>query len=301
MLEVIKSSNKFADLVDENQNLEIIAEHFEFLEGPIWSCKEQSLIFNDIPASKTYRWDPSGKKLSVTRENTNKANGNTLDHQHRIVVCEHATSRIARTDINGNHYEVLASHYEGKELNSPNDVVVKSDESIYFTDPKFGRNPSKVGIEREQELSFQGVFMFAPRTQKLTLLMDDFENPNGLCFSKDEKQLYVNDSPRRHIRIFDVIDDGTLENGRLWAETRDEGVGLPDGLKIDSEENVYCCAQGGLHIFNKSGEYIGIVRIPEQAANFTWGDEDLRSIYIAATSSIYKIRTRVPGLKLFDY
>lgn len=295
MLDLIVFDDRMLEIVSKEDGLVTVAQGFEFTEGPIWSKPEQALIFNDIPASISYRWDRENG-LSTLRTETNKANGNALDREGRIVVCEHITSRLARTDIEGGNYEVLVSHYDGKELNSPNDVVVKSDGTIYFTDPRFGRNPSWVGLEREQELSFQGVFKFDPESKELTMLDDDFENPNGLCFSLDEKRLFVNDSPRKHIKVFDLTEDGQLENGYVWAETKDEGLGLPDGLKLDSQGNVYCCAQGGLHIFDPAGKYLGIVKIEEQAANFTWGDEDLKSIYITATSKLYRVRTNIAGI-----
>lgn len=296
MIELIKFDNSIEEVINPSQELIKAAEGFEFIEGPIWNSKCEHLTFNDIVASKTYRWSEK-EGLRTIRENTNKANGNAYDNEGRIIVCEHAKSRLARTKIDGGDYEVLVSHYQGKELNSPNDVVVKSDGSIYFTDPRFGRNPSRVGVPREQELPFQGVFRYEPESGELTLLADDFGNPNGLCFSLDEKQLFVNDSPKSHIRVFDVKEDGTLENSRIWAVTEGEGSGVPDGLKIDSRGNIYCCAQGGLHIFNENGKYLGIIRIPEQAANFAWGDKDLCSIYITASSKLYKIKVNVPGIR----
>ena len=174
---------------------------------------------------------------------------------------------------------------------------MKSNGDIYFTDPRFGRNPSRVGVPRKQELLFQGVFCFNPNLKELKILADDFVNPNGLCFSLDERLLYVNDSGKNHIRVFDVKEDGSIDNSRIWAHTIGDGPGVPDGMKIDSEGNLYCCAQGGLHFFDKNANYLGVLKMPEQTANFTWGDEDLCSIYLTATTTVYRIKTNIPGIK----
>lgn len=282
---------KFFDIVDTEQELVTVWNDFTFIEGPIWNKKTQALTFNDIPESLTYRYsEKSG--VQRLRENTHKANGNAYDTEGNIIVCEHVRSCISRTDDNGEGLEVLVSHYDGKELNSPNDVVVRSDGTIFFTDPRFGRNPSRVGLEREQELDFQGLYSFQPKTKELKLLKDDFENPNGLCFSLDERYLYVNDSPRKHIRKFKVEEDGTLDSGAVWAETVGDGEGLPDGMKIDSEENIFCCAQGGIHIFDRNAEYLGIIYIPEQAGNCTFGGKDMDTLYIAASTTLYSFRIK---------
>ena len=192
----------------------------------------------------------------------------------------------------------IAAHYHGKELNSPNDIVVKSDGAIYFTDPPFGRE-SKVGIPRRRELDFCGVFRFDPRDESLRLLTRELDRPNGLCFSLDERLLYVNDSPNYKIWVFDVADDGGISNRRLFAETRGDGPGVPDGLKIDSEGNLYCCAQGGLHVFTAEGDMLGRLLTPMQVTNFTWGDADLKSVYLTGITTLYRARTNIAGLPLF--
>ena len=192
---------RFFDVVDVKQDLVTVCSGFTFIEGPIWNDVTGCLTFNDIPESRTYRLE-QGKTVRLLREDTHKANGNAYDMDDNIIVCEHVRSCISRTNDQGENLEVLVSHYGDKELNSPNDVVVRSDGVIFFTDPRFGRNPSRVGLERPQELDFQGVFSFDPGTGELKLLADDFENPNGLCFSPDEAFLYVNDSPKKRIRRF---------------------------------------------------------------------------------------------------
>lgn len=269
-----------------------IVSGFEFLEGPVWHPDEKHLTFSDIVGDTMYRWS-AVDGISVFRKPSHMANGNSYDRQGRLLTCEHATSRVTRTQPDGK-LEVLATHFQGKELNSPNDIVVKRDGSIYFTDPTSGRSEI-YGVLREQELPFQGVYRLQPEDKKLTLLVDDFSKPNGLCFSLNESRLFINDSDRNHIRVFDVQPDGALSNGQLWAETLGEGVGVPDGMKIDRAENLYCCGPGGIHVFDKHAKSLGVIRMPEQTANFTWGDNDLCSLYITASSTLYRLRVNVPG------
>jgi gluconolactonase len=181
-----------------------------------------------------------------------------------------------------------------KELNSPNDVVVKSDGAIYFSDPTYGR-AEYYGNPRPLQLDFRGVWRVDPLSHELALLADDFAQPNGLCFSLDERRLFVNDTERRHIRLFDVAGDGTLRNGRVWAETTGAGRGAPDGMKIDSAGNVYCCGPGGIHVFGPDARCLCVIRMPERTANFCFGDEDLRSLYVTASTSVYRLRVATPG------
>lgn len=281
----------FFELIDINQNLNIECGGFTFIEGPIWNKASQCLTFNDIPESKTYRYSKE-KGVQLFREDTHKANGNAYDTNGNIIICEHVRSCISRTDDQGKGLEVLVSHYQGKELNSPNDVVVKSDGTIYFTDPRFGRNASRVGLGRPQDLDFQGVFSYHPKRKELKLLAADFENPNGLCFDREEKYLLVNDSPRKHIRKFKVEEDGSLSGGQVFAETVGDGTGLPDGMKVDRQNHVFCCAQGGIHIFDKEGTYLGIIKIPEQAGNCVFGGENMDTLFVAASTTMYSFKIK---------
>jgi gluconolactonase len=175
--------------------------------------------------------------------------------------------------------------------------VVKTDGSIYFTDPTFGRN-EYYGIPRDSELSFRGVYRI-DSTGKLSLLVDDFAQPNGLCFSLDERLLFVNDTERMHIRVFPLLPNGLLGDGSVWGVTEGDGEGAPDGMKIDSEGNLYCCGQGGIHVFDPEAVCLGVIRTPEVSANFTWGDEDLRSFFICASTGLYRIRVKIPGVPSF--
>jgi len=290
--------SRFNQLVDPQSELQQIASGFDFTEGPIGNPTEKSLIFSDILGNSIFQWtEKSG--LKKLRRNSYMANGNAYDLQGRVLTCEHATSRVTRTDFaNGGELEVLATHYQGKQLNSPNDIICKWDGMIYFTDPAAGRTVG-FGVPRPQELNFQGVYRLNPSELSLTLLADDFSKPNGLCFSADEKQLFINDSAHNHIRVFDVKSNGTLENGRLWASLKSAGAGVVDGMKIDAAENIYCCGPGGIHVFDANAEYLGIILMPEQSANLAWGDDDLRSLYITATTSVYRLRPLKPGFAPF--
>ena len=287
--------NGLKDIFDLNAELETVASGFKFLEGPAWHPFEKHLRFSDILGNSTLQWSEADG-LSLYRSNSHMANGNTYDREGRLLSCHHASSRVTRMD--GETMTVLASHYQGMELNSPNDIVVKSDGAVYFTDPPYGREP-KVGIPRQCQLDFNGVYRWDPGDDSLTLLTQALNRPNGLCFSADESLLYVADSPEYKIFVFDVRADGTIANKRLFAETQGDGPGVPDGLKIDSAGNVYCCAQGGLHVFSADGDLLGRLRTPMQAPNFTWGDDDLCSLYITGVSALYRVRVGIPGIPLF--
>lgn len=267
---------------------------FLFTEGPVWHPTGKFLLFSDMPGDHMRRWSaPDG--VTTFRKPCNKSNGLTYDRQGRLLTCEHATSQVTRTEPDG-RIVPLATHYRGKQLNSPNDIVVKSDGGIYFTDPPYGR-AEFYGVKRDQELDFQGVYRVGPDPQSPELLVDDFDRPNGLCFSLDERYLFINDTARKHIRIFEVAANGTLRNGRLWAETKGDKPGAPDGMKIDSAGTLYCCGPGGIHVFDPDASLLEIIEVPEHTANFAWGDDDLRSLFITASTSLYRTRVRVPGLR----
>jgi gluconolactonase len=242
------------------------------------------------------RWTAAGG-VKTFRKPSNKANGNTYDRAGRMLSCEHATSRVTRTEPDGT-ITVLATHCRDKELNSPNDIVVKSDGRIYFTDPTYGRMPH-YGVERAVQLDFRGVYRVEEDGSGLTLLAGDFGQPNGLCFSRDEKRLFVNDTERGHIRAFDVGADGLLAGGAVWAEVTGSGNGAPDGMKLDRDGNLYCCGPGGLHVLSPNARSLGVIQTPEVVANFTWGDDDFRSIFLTASTSLYRVRTKTPGVALF--
>ena len=286
----------FRKVVGDETAVERLATGFDFTEGPIWHPRERHLTFSDIPGDHMRRWTAAGG-VKTFRKPSNMANGNTYDRAGRMLSCEHATSQVTRTELDGT-INVLATHYRGKQLNSPNDIVVKSDGRIYFTDPTYGRM-AYYGIERTPELDFRGVYRVEEDGSGLTLLVDDFAQPNGLCFSRDEKRLFINDTERGHIRAFDVGVDGLLSNGTVWAEVKGTGNGAPDGMKIDRDGNLYCCGPGGLHVFSPDARSLGVIRVPEVVANFAWGDDDLLSIFLTASTSLYRVRTKTPGIALF--
>ena len=283
---------RFESIVGRSVEFERLATGCIFTEGPLWHRRDKYLLFSDMPGDHLRRWSAKDG-VSTFRKPCNKSNGLAWDLQGRLLACEHASSKLTRTESDGS-LTVLASHHQGKELNSPNDVVVKSDGAIYFSDPTYGRKPH-FGLPRDPELSFRGVYRVSPDGKSLGLLADDFEQPNGLCFSLDEKVLFVNDTDKQHIRAFDVQADGTIANSRVWARTTGEGAGAPDGMKVDSAGNVYCCGPGGIHVFAPDAACLGVIRVPEYTANFCWGDDDLKSLFIAASTSIYRVRVAVPG------
>ena len=283
---------RFENVVGLSVNFERLATDCIFTEGPLWHAREKYLLFSDMPGDHLRRWSERDG-VTTFRKPCNKSNGLAWDLQGRLLTCEHASSRLTRTETDGK-ITVLASHYEGKELNSPNDLAVKSDGTIYFSDPSYGRK-EHFGLPRDPELSFRGVYRLTPDGKTLTLLADDFGQPNGVCFALDEKTLFVNDTDKQHIRAFDVNADGTLANNRVWAKTVGEGAGAPDGMKIDSSGNVYSCGPGGIHVFAPDATCLGVIKVPEYTANFCWGDDDLKSLFITASTSVFRIRVAVPG------
>ena len=285
--------SEFTSLVDPDAPVRQIGTGFTFTEGPLWHPTEHYLLFSDMPGDVRRRWDEAGGVREVMRP-SNKCNGMTYDAALNLVICEHATSSLVRLAPDGRR-EVLASHFEGKELNSPNDVCVRSDGTIYFSDPWFGRMPH-YGVERPRELGWQGVFRVSP-DGKLHLVVDrrQFDQPNGLCFSPDESRLYVNDTTRALIRVYDVAPDGSLSHGRLFAQgiQSSREAGLPDGMKCDSKGNVWVTAPGGIRVYSPRGAQLGTVRIPEMPANLHWGGEDWRTLFVCATTSVYAVETKV--------
>lgn len=267
--------------------VEKVDDGFQFIEGPVWVSKGY-LLFSDIPANAIMLWKP-GAKAQVWRKPSGHSNGNTLDYQGRLISCDH--DRIVTRTEKGGKIVTIADKYMGFRLNSPNDVAVKSDGGIYFTDPPYGIKPE------EEELGFAGVYRL-DKQGKLTLLVKDFVRPNGIAFSPDEKRLYVNDSQEMHIRVFDVKADGTLENGRLFAELKDPTKqGVPDGMKVDVKGNVYCTGAGGVWVFTSSGKRIGRIETPEVPANCGFGDKDFKTLYLTAQKGLYRVRVKIAGIR----
>jgi Gluconolactonase len=284
---------RFTSIVGAHVEFERIATGCLFTEGPLWHPTGEYLLWSDMPGDHLRRWSKADG-VTTFRQPCNKSNGLTWDRQGRLLACEHASSQVTRTEPDG-RITPLATHYDGKQLNSPNDIVCAQDGGVYFSDPPYGR-AEFYGVKREQELAFQGVYRAGADPRKAMLLVDDFDRPNGLCFSLDGRRLFVNDTARLHIRVFEVKGNGTLSGGQVWAETKGEGKGAPDGMKLDSAGNVYCCGPGGIHVFSPEAVDLGVIQVPEYTANFAWGARDLRTLFITASTSVYTIRTVVPGL-----
>lgn len=273
--------------------LEKLAGGFIFSEGAVWVEGENALYFSDIPASITRRWSEQ-KGVEILRSPNDKSNGMFLDHDGKLLICQHGKRRVVKWS-GGDEVEVIVDSFEGKKFNSPNDIVVRDDGCIYFTDPPYGLT-AKFGELGEQELPYQGVFRTDPQRKQVFLLNDGFCRPNGLTFSPDQSLLYVNDSQEKLIRVFDVSEEGDLFNERLFAEVKGDTPGSPDGMKVDTRGNVYVTGPGGLWIFQPEGRKKGFIPVPETVGNFAFGDADRKSIYITASTSLYRIRVEIPGI-----
>ena len=285
-------SEAFYKLFPRDIKIKRVATGFNFTEGPVWFAEEKYLLFSDIPANKILKLTFYGQ-VTVFRWSSGNSNGLTRDKQGRLIACEHSNRRVTRTEIDGS-ITVLADRFQGKKLNSPNDVVVKSDGAIYFTDPPYGIKPD------QQEQTIQGVYRLFPETKELILVADDFDGPNGLAFSPDESKLYIDDSASscRHVRVFDVEADGSLSNGQIFHSMNIIKPGTPDGMKVDAYGHIYCTGPGGVWVFDPEGNHLGTIVTPEIPANCAWGDDDLKSLYITAYTSIYKLRVNIPGIKV---
>ena len=290
------STAALESIIDKDAQVEKLIGGFQFLEGPVWH-PSGFLYFNDIIGDTTYKWTPTGGgsglagKLEIVRHPSGRANGNTLDLQGRLISAEHER-RVTRIENDGS-VTTLAERYDGKRLNTPNDLVVKSDGSLYFSDPSFALRPPLGARMEKEELGFRGIYRLSP-TGTLSLLVRDFESPNGLAFSPDEGLLYINDPARSYIKVFDVRKDGSLANGRVFAvlpraaDPRNEGQ--PDGLKIDAKGNVYCAGPGGIWVYAPDGRHLGRIATPEIVINFAFGNGDFKTLYIASRSTLYRVR-----------
>jgi sugar lactone lactonase YvrE len=288
------------DLVAPDAPIERVAGGLWFTEGPVWRRGE--LLFSDIPNQRIARWRrlPEGPELTTFA--TGMSNGLTLDRQGRVLAAEHDGRRVTRVGDDGTR-TVLAEHFQGKRLNSPNDIVTRSDGSIYFTDPPYAVVASRPGTPRPdgwwtqaipgKEQTCHGVYRIAS-DGALDLVVEDFALPNGLAFSPDESVLYIDDSARKHIRAFDVRPDGTLTGSRVLLDMASDDPGVPDGLKVDVHGNVFCTGPGGVWVCRSDGTLLGRIVLPELPANLAWG-EDGSVLYLTARTSVYRLQTRTRG------
>ena len=278
--------DRFRDLVPDPAKLEKLGSGMKFVEGPVWSDENGGfLIFSDIPASELKMWTKADG-VTTFRKDSNNTNGNTRDLEGRLISCEHTTRRVTRGESSGSSVTLVDS-YDGKKLNSPNDAVVKSDGTIWFTDPTYGLG------KNSKEQSANHVFAFNPQTKQIKPVVSDFVQPNGLAFSPDEKKLYIADSGKpRHIRVFDVKADNTLSAGTVFC-TIDKGV--PDGIRCDEKGNVWSSAGDGVQVFAPDGKLIGRIAVPESPANLCFGGPSGKTLFITARTSLYAVGTNVGG------
>ena len=281
-------------IVSPDQEVEELGTGYggeQVAEGPFWWKEGGYLLFSDIGNNRRMKWSRA-EGVTVFLEPSNNANGLTRDPSGRLIACEHGTRRVTRFEPDGS-ITVVANSYKGTRLNRPNDVVVKSDGSIYFTDP--GAPAPDV------DLDFAGVYRVSPDLGTLTLLVRDFVVPDGLAFSPDESVLYINDIRRGHIRAFDVQPNGTiaLASDRVFCDLRGEQPGIPDGMKVDVEGNVYCTGSGGIWIMNSSGKHLGtIVHGPPTTTNLAWGGEDWRTLYYTTRNTLGCIQLKISGIQV---
>lgn len=288
---------RFRSLVISSADLEELHSDCRWAEGPVWFDDGGYLLFSDIPNQRMLRYVEGGG-ISVFRTPSNFTNGNTRDRQGRLVSCEHGLRRVTRTEVDGT-ITVLAESFNGKRLNSPNDVVVRSDGSVWFTDPTYGILSDYEGYKADPEQKTRNVYRLEPDTGAIEVMLDDFLQPNGLAFSPDESLLYVADSGAshvegapRHIRVFDVIDGRKLANGRVFAAIDN---GIPDGIRLDISGNLWSSAADGVHCFAPDGTLLGKILVPQTVANLTFGGRRRNRLFITATKSLYSIYVTATG------
>jgi gluconolactonase len=292
----------FRKLVNSTARLERLVSGFRWAEGPAYFPASRYLIWSDIPNDRIMRYDEVSGAIHVYRAPSRFSNGNTIDRQGRLITCEHGGRQVTRTEHDGS-LTVLASHYEGKRLNSPNDAVVRSDGSIWFTDPAYGIDSDYEGHKGESEIGACHVYRIDPQSGEIRIVADDFARPNGIAFSLDERKLYVADTGAthapdgpRHIRVFDVNEAGRLTGGEVFATCYH---GLFDGFRLDEDGRIWTSAGDGVHCYEPDGTLIGKILVPEIVANVVFGGPRRNRLYICATTSVYSMLLSVKGAKTF--
>jgi gluconolactonase len=284
-------------IVDADPPLDEVAHGITFGEGPVWDRREQRLLFTDIIGDTIWQWKPGVGQMVLVHPSRH-ANGMTFDREGRLVVAGWSARTIWRVEKDG-AFTTIAARYEGKKFNSPNDIVVRSDGSIYWTDSPGGLViPGMVGEDLQRHLDIQGVFCLTP-SGDVHVAIADCLYPNGLAFSKDEQILYVNDTRLGIIRAFDVGKDGSVGPGRLFHKLTGNDPGVADGMKVDQEDNVYCTGPGGIHIMDRSGKLLGRLLLAGHNTNIAWGDDDWRSLFITTYHNVVRTRLNIPGVPVW--
>ncbi|MEU5899669.1 SMP-30/gluconolactonase/LRE family protein [Streptomyces venezuelae] len=295
LYEILDERFRTGRCANGDDRLERLYGGCRWAEGPLYLPAWRQLVWSDIPNDRLLRWDESTGAVSVFRSPAGHVNGNTLDREGRLISCEQGNRRVTRTEPDG-RITVLAERYEGKRLNSPNDAVVRSDGSVWFSDPDFGITSDYEGHRAEPEIDGLNVYRIDPSTGEVRLVADGFGAPNGLVFSPDERQLYVSDTRGGCIRVFDVREDGTLSDGKVFAEAKDD-VSRFDNIRFDDGGRLWAAAiVGGVHCYDPDGTLIGRLRVPEPVSNITFGGPKNNRLFITATSSLYSLVMAVTGL-----
>jgi gluconolactonase len=286
------------EVADPDPSLTRVVSEIGFGEGPVWDHRTQSLFFVDIIGSNIWRWTPGvGKEIVLSK--ACHPDGMTFDREGRLIVAGWSSRTVYRREKDGS-WVTIASHYQGKKINTPNDIVVKSDGAVYWTDPDGALFiPGKEGEDQQRYRDFTGVLRLSPDGSEIRPATEEGTSPNGLAFSPDEKLLYVNDTRQHHIRVYDVGGDGILGNGRLFYKLQGEEPGHADGMKVDVVGNVYCTGPAGIHVVSPDGTLIGRLRTPEPATNLCWGDDDWRSLYITTVPAVYRTRLKISGVAVW--
>ena len=289
---------RFNALLQKNSILECLTSLAVWAEGPVWLPREDTVVFSDVKANRMYRWERSGK-VAVFREQSNYANGNTLDRQGRLISCEHGRRGISRTDTDG-VARILVDRFDGKRFNSPNDVVVKSDGSIWFSDPPYGILGDVEGYKSESQIVGCYVYRFDPSSDEISAVATDVQRPNGLAFSPDESRLYVADMSivdfptqgRRHLAVYEVVDGQRLVNPRVLASIT---PGIPDGFRVDRAGHLFCSCEDGILVLDSDGKRLGKIIVPERVSNCTFGGPNQDELFITATTSLYRVCLATQG------
>ena len=307
-VEVVKPA--FKKLVAENAELTLIADGMGFTEGCCYVPNGDYLIWSDIPNNRIHRWSETNG-VSVFREPSGNTNGNTVDREGRILHCETGGRQVSISELDGSVHPYI-HQYGGRKLNSPNDIIVKSDGSVWFSDPDYGVLHPELGHGEQPEQETNRLYRFDPETRRVRSVVDDMDKPNGLAFSPDESVLYVAISrtgeqclqeeergefcAHRKIRAFDVAPDGTLRNNRVFADMASAEPGVPDGLKVDTEGRIFCTGSGGIWVLDPAGNKLGVIRGPEVPRNMAFGGPDFRTVYTTPGESLYSFRVKTPGI-----